>query len=56
MRERKQKKKYKISLTTAPPKQQYTDEEVKKIVNKALSLIINELLVNGHIILLERNK
>ncbi|MFS0776101.1 hypothetical protein ABC255_08855 [Neobacillus sp. 3P2-tot-E-2] len=39
------RKKYKISLSTEPPKQQYSEEEVKKLINKAVNLIIDELML-----------
>lgn len=48
MGEKKQKKKHNIIFTTLP-KQQYTDDEVKKTINKAINLIIDELIINEHI-------
>lgn len=43
------KRKYNIVYSTAPSKKQYTDEEVNLVINKAINLIIDELIVNGHI-------
>jgi hypothetical protein len=50
MGERKsQRKKYNISYSTLPPKQNYTDEEVKNILHKAINLIVDELIINEQI-------
>jgi hypothetical protein len=42
------RKEYKINLTTAPPKNQtHTKEEVEEIRDKAISLVVDELILNG---------
>jgi hypothetical protein len=46
---KKQKRKYKITYSTLPSNQKHTDEEVNKMVSKAINLIIDELILNEHI-------
>jgi hypothetical protein len=43
------KEKYNITHTTQPSKRQYTEEEVENNINKALKLIINELIISGEL-------
>lgn len=40
--------KYKIELTTKPSRK-YTEEEIKNTYKKALSALVDDLILNGHI-------
>jgi hypothetical protein len=41
--------KYNIKIETQPPKIHKTEEEVQSIVEKAISLIVDELIINEHL-------
>lgn len=41
--------KYKIKFTTQPSKVNKSDEEVESVLNKAISLLVDELILNGHL-------
>lgn len=40
---------YNITLTTEPPKRTYTKEEIQEVIDKSISLVLDDLILNGHL-------
>lgn len=42
-------KKIKINFSTAPPKRNVTKEELDNLIDKSINLILDDLILNGHL-------